>query len=202
MKIINYLTNGVLFFIMLTLFSQCNSKPEVSSASSEPTSGSKNSDLRIAFIHVDSLLLNYNFSIDLNEQIVRKQENARANLTQKARAFQTEAEAFQYKLQNNAFATTQRAEQEQQRLQKKQQELAELEQKLMQELMEETDRMNRQLRDTIVSHLQEFKKERGYQIIFSNTEGSTIFLADEEFNITNEVIEYLNKRWSSSGNNN
>jgi len=202
MKITNYLTNGVLAIIALALFSQCNNQPEATSTTNSSTSGSKNSDLLIAYINVDSLLLAYNFSIDLNEQIIRKKENARANLTQKARAFQTEAESFQYKLQNNAFATAQRAEQEQQRLLKKQQELAELEEKLTQELLEETSRMNEQLRDTIVSHLEVFKKEKGYNIIFSNTEGNTIFLADKEFDITNEVAEYLNKRWSSPSTNN
>ena len=203
MKIITRLISGTLAIAMLVLFSQCDkNKPETASTQGSTTSNGTNSDLSIVYIDVDSLLLNYNFSIDLNEQIVRKQENARANFTQKARAFQTEAEAFQYKYQNNAFATTARAEQEHQRLQKKQQELAELEQKLAQELMEETERMNQQLRDTIVSHLREYKEQKGYRIILGNTGGSnTIILADDEYNITSEVIEFLNKRWSSSGGN-
>lgn len=203
MKIITHLISGTLAVAMLVLFSQCDkNKPESVSTQGSTTSNGTNSDLSIVYIDVDSLLLNYNFSIDLNEQIVRKQENARANFTQKARAFQTEAEAFQYKYQNNAFATTARAEQEHQRLQKKQQELAELEQKLAQELMEETERMNQQLRDTIVSHLREYKEQKGYRIILGNTGGSnTIILADDEYNITGEVIEFLNKRWSSSGGN-
>lgn len=200
MKNVKSLANSALVIIMLVLFSQCSEKKEVSATQTSTTSGNAASDLRIAYINIDSLLLNYNFSIDLNEQIVRKQENARANYTQKARAFQSEAENFQYKLQNNAFATTSRAEQEQQRLQKKQQELVELDERLSQELMEETQRMNEQLRDTIVSHLKEYNKEKGFQMIFSNTAGSPIFLADDSFNITGEVIEYLNKRWSSPSN--
>lgn len=203
MKIITHLISGTLAVAMLVLFSQCDkNKPEAVSTQGSTTSNSTNSDLSIVYINIDSLLLNYNFSIDLSEQIVKKEENARANFTQRARAFQTEAEAFQYKYQNNAFATTARAEQEYQRIQRKQQELAELEQKLAQELLEESERVNQQLRDTIVSHLQDYKKQKGYRIILGNTGGSnTVLLADEEYNITKEVIEYLNKRWSSSGGN-
>lgn len=202
MRIINYLINGVLATIMLVLFAQCDNKQqETNTSQNTDNAGSASSELSIAYIDVDSLLLNYNFSIDLNEQIIRKKENANANFTQKARAFQSEVENFQYKVQNRAFATTARAEQEEQRLQKKQQELAELEQKLSLELMEESELMYKQLRDTIVSHLEDYKKQKGYRIIFGNTGGNTIMLADDEFNITNDVTEYLNKRWSSPGNN-
>ena len=143
-------------------------------------------------------MLRYNFSIDLNEQILKKQENARANYTQKARSLQSEAEEFQYKLQNGAFATRERAEQEQQRLMKKQQELQELDSRLTQELMEQTQAMNEQLRDTVVHYLKQYNQGKGYQIIFSNTAGSPIFLADDAYNITNEIVEYLNKRYSGA----
>ena len=64
----------------------------------------------VAYINVDSLLQKYNFSIDLNEQILKKQENARASYTQKARSLQAEVKDFQYKMQNGAFATRERAE--------------------------------------------------------------------------------------------
>jgi outer membrane protein len=203
MKNINYVINGVLAVAVLVLFVlQFSGKKEVQSSSEEASASSEGSvsGFPVAYINVDSLLLNYNFSKDLNEQIVKKQENARANITQQARKLQSEIEEFQYKLKNSAFATQERAEQEQQRLMKKQQELQTLEEKLAQELMEETRRMNEQLRDTIVQHLKEYNKEKGFQIIFSNTEGSPILLADDVYNITGEVIEYLNRRWSSPGN--
>ena len=151
-----------------------------------------------AYMNVDSLLQKYNFSIDLNEQILKKQENARANYTQKARSLQAEVKDFQYKMQNGAFATRERAEQEQQRLMKKEQELQELDNRLTQELMEQTQAMNEQLRDTVVHCLKQYNQDKGYQIIFSNTAGSPIFLADDVYNITGEIIEYLNKRYAGT----
>ena len=191
---VNYVIQGILAIAVIILFVMYFSGKK----SNTPAMRSATAEFPVAYINVDSLLLKYNFSIDLNEQILKKQENARANYTQKARSLQSEAEEFQYKLQNGAFATRERAEQEQQRLMKKQQELQELDSRLTQELMEQTQAMNEQLRDTVVHYLKQYNQGKGYQIIFSNTAGSPIFLADDAYNITNEIVEYLNKRYSGA----
>ncbi len=197
---VNYVIQGILTIAVIILFVMYFSgkKSGTPALSTTTESGEQIAGFPVAYINVDSLLLKYNFSIDLNEQILKKQENARANYTQKARSLQSEAEEFQYKLQNGAFATRERAEQEQQRLMKKQQELQELDSRLTQELMEQTQAMNEQLRDTVVHYLKQYNQDKGYQIIFSNTAGSPIFLADDAYNITNEIVEYLNKRYSGA----
>ena len=185
---VNYVIQGILAIAVIILFvmyfsGKKSNTPAMRSATAE--SGEQIAGFPVAYINVDSLLLKYNFSIDLNEQILKKQENARANYTQKARSLQSEAEEFQYKLQNGAFATRERAEQE-------------LDSRLTQELMEQTQAMNEQLRDTVVHYLKQYNQGKGYQIIFSNTAGSPIFLADDAYNITNEIVEYLNKRYSGA----
>lgn len=200
MKNVNYVIEGILTIAVIILFvMQCSGKKNVAPAmTTNVKSGEPISGFPVAYINVDSLLLKYNFSIDLNEQILKKQENARANYTQKARSLQAEAEEFQYKLQNSAFATRDRAEKEQQRLLKKQQELEELDNRLTQELMEQTQAMNEQLRDTVIRYLKQYNQDKGFQMIFSNTAGSPVFLADDVYNITNDIVEYLNKRYSGA----
>lgn len=200
MKNVNYVIEGILAIAVIILFvMQCSGKKSIAPVMNATTpSGEQVSGFPVAYINVDSLLLKYNFSIDLNEQILKKQENARANYTQKARSLQSEAEEFQYKLQNGAFATRERAEKEQQRLLKKEQELQELDNRLTQELMEQTQAMNEQLRDTVVRYLKQYNKDKGYQMIFSNTAGSPVFLAEDAYNITNEIVEFLNKRYSGA----
>ncbi|MDR3195054.1 MAG: OmpH family outer membrane protein [Tannerella sp.] len=199
MKSINYVINGVLAVAILVLFIvQFTGKDSVLPVVTKTASGEVVSGFPVAYFNVDSLLLNYNFSKDLNEQLVRKQENARANITQQARNLQSEVDNFQHKLRNGAFATQERAEQEQQRLMKKQQELQVLDEKLTQDLMDESRRLNEQLSDTIRLHLNVYNEDKNYQIIFSNAAGNPIYLADEVYDITNELIEYLNKRWSGT----
>ena len=135
--------------------------------------------------------------LDLNEIILKKQENSRANITQKARSLESEMKDFQRKIENNAFLTRERAEQEQQRLLKKQEELQNLDNQLAQELMQEQQKLNEQLRDTIVSQLRAFNQDKGFQVVFSNTVGDNILLAGDSYDITAELLEFLNKNYSA-----
>jgi outer membrane protein len=56
--------------------------------------------------------------------------------------------------------------------------------------------LNEQLRDTLVSQLKVYNKDKGYQVILSNTMGDNILLAGDTYDITQEVIEYLNKNYA------
>lgn len=199
MKNINYVINGVLAVAVVILFiMQFSGKKE---STVTKTFASEEGDsinlLPIAYVNVDSLLLNYNYFKDLNEQLLKKEENSRANVTQQARNLQTEVQEFYRKMENNAFLTRERAEQEQQRLMKKEQELKDLDAKLTQELLGERQKLNEQLRDTVVSKLKVYNKEKGYQVIFSNTAEDNILLAGDAYDITNELIDLLNKSYSS-----
>ncbi|WP_080903711.1 OmpH family outer membrane protein [Parabacteroides sp. Marseille-P3160] len=199
MKNINYVISGILAVAVVILFILHFSGKKVTGNTQvrEVSKDGSIATLPIAYVDVDTLLMNYNFSKDLNEQILRKQENARANFTQRARQLDTEVKEFQRKLDNGAFLTRERAEQEQQRLVKKQQELQELDRKLSQELGEEQQKINGQLRDTLIEELKKFNADKKYQIILSSTVGGTVLLADKVYDITAEVLEYLNKNYAT-----
>lgn len=198
MKNINYVINGVLAVAIVILFvMQFSGKKESNVTRTFTSSGDSTALLPIAYVNVDSLLSNYNYSKDLNEIILKKQENSRANITQKARSLQSEMQDFQRKVENNAFLTRERAEQEQQRLMNKQQELQNLDNQLAQELMQEQQKLNEQLRDTVVSQLKAFNQGKGFQVVFSNTVGDNILFAGEAYDITSELLGYLNKNYSS-----
>ncbi len=159
--------------------------------------------LPVAYVNVDSLLMNYNFAKDLNEALMRTEESSRASLTQKERQLNAAAQEFQRKLQNNAFLSTERAEQEQQRILKMQQEYQQMAERLAQEFALEQQKLNMELSDTVKVRLVEFNKDKGYQIIYSNTGSDNILFADDKYDITQEVTEFLNKKYgpaTSAGN--
>ncbi|OCW94991.1 hypothetical protein A9168_04825 [Macellibacteroides sp. HH-ZS] len=198
MKNINYIINGVLALAVVILFVMQFTGKKNESGVTKTFAVEENASglLPIAYVNVDSLLQNYNYSKDLNEIVVKKEENSRASVNQKLRALQTEMQDFQRKVENNAFLTRERAEQEQARLMKKQQELQDFDNRLAQELVAEQRRLNEQLRDTLVSQLRVYNKDKGYQVILSNTMGDNILLAGDAYDITKEVIEYLNKNYA------
>ena len=149
----------------------------------------------IAYLNVDSLLVNYTFAQEANEKLMKKQEDARLKLNTKARTLQSEMADFQRKLENNAFLSRERAEKEQQRLLQKQQELQELEAKLTEDIMIENQKLNMQLADTLTNFLKEFNADGRYHVILSNNAKDNVLMAAESYNITNEVINALNTRY-------
>jgi outer membrane protein len=198
MKNINYIINGVLAVAVVILFvMQFSDKKETRNVRPVASGENLTGTLPVAYVNVDSLLENYNYAKDLNEIILKKSENSRASVNQKATSLRSEMQEFQRKIENNAFLTRERAEQEQQRLLQKQQELQELDARLSQELMNEQQKLNEQLRDTVVAQLKVFNKDKGYQIIYSNTLGDNILLANDIYDITAEVLDYLNKNYST-----
>lgn len=150
--------------------------------------------LGIAYINTDSLLLTYKLAQKLQEQIMAKEEAARADFNQKARTFQQDANEFQRKVQNNAFLSLDRAQKEQERLQKAEQDLQELNNRLSQELMNEQAKLSVQLHDTLQAFLKEYAVGR-YQLIISNNMGDNVLYSAPGVDITNEVVEILNARY-------
>lgn len=197
MKNINYIMNGVLAVAVVILFILHFTGGKQDKVTRTVSQGDEPAGiLPIAYVNVDSLLLNYNYAKDLYEIQMKSQENARANLGQKMRDLEKEVMEFQRKLENNAFLTRQRAEEEQQRLRKKEQDLQEYDQRTANELMAESQKMSEILRDTLISQLKAFNMDNRFQVILSNTNGDNILIANDAYDITAEVIDIMNKNYS------
>ncbi len=193
----NYVISGILAAALILLYIlHFTSKPESNGEQTkyEIVAGDSVA-LPIAYINVDSLLMRYNFAIDLNEALMRIEENSRASLNQKERQVQSAAQEFQRKLENNAFLTQKRAEEEQNRIQKMGDEYQRMAQQLGNELALEQQKLNIQLTDSISGALQDYNKNKNFEVIFSNTSSDNILLAHPRYDITDEVIVFLNKRY-------
>ena len=156
-----------------------------------PVSYGKN--LPIAYVDIDSLLTNYNLARDLNEEMLTRQENARASVNEKGRKLEKEMAEFERKVKNNAFLSQDRFEQEQQRLLKQQQELQTYAQQLENELLQEQQKMLAQVTDSITNFIKEYNKDGKYEVILNKN--STLFI-NPAYNITGEIITLLNKRYA------
>lgn len=197
LSLISLVLNGILLIAVIILFylvlGKDSNKPAnmVMKAGNSTLSGT----LPIAYVNVDSLLLNYTFAKNANETLIKKQEDSRLTLNSRARQLQIEMSEFQRKLENNAFLSRERAEAEQSRLMKKQQDLQQMEGAMSQQLMEQQQKMSEQLRDTINAFMKDFNKDNRYQMIISNTANDNVLYAGKSYDITSEVIAKLNERF-------
>ncbi len=195
MKRLNYLVNGLATLAFIVLFSQCSGNANTPATSAPVQAGL--SGMKIAYVEIDTLLAKYNFCIDLNEAMVKKSENVRLTLNQKATELDKQKREFQTKYQNNAYLSQERAQQEYNRIANLEQDLQNLSNKLQQELMSENEKNSLQLRDSINSFLKEYNKTRGYSMIISNTGFDNLLYADSIYNITQEILDGLNARYSA-----
>ena len=154
--------------------------------------------MKIAYVEIDTLLSKYNFCVDLNEAMVKKSENVRLTLNKKATELQKQQQDFQNKYQNQAYASQERAQQEYNRIVKMEQDLQALSNKLQAELADEQAKNSLMLRDSINSFLKEYNKTKGYSMIFSNTGFDNLLYADSVYNITPEIVDGLNARYSAA----
>ena len=196
MKRLNYLVNGLAALALIVLFSQCAGNAD-NQAANASTQAAGLSGMKIAYVDIDTLLAKDNSCVDLNEAMVKKSENVRLTLNQKAKDLDRQKQEFQTKVQNNAYLTQERAQQEYNRIAKLEQDLQNLGNKLQSELMSENEKNSLQLRDSINAFLKEYNKTRGYSMIISNTGFDNLLYADSIYNITREILEGLNARYSS-----
>ena len=197
MKKTSFIVKGLLALAIVLGFTQCaNNNAATQSA---PAAGNGNgTNMKIAYVEIDSLLTKYNFWNDLNEQMIKKEENIRTTLNEKGKKLEKEAQEFQRKYENNGFVSPERAQQEYQRIQKQQQDLQELQQKLTEELAVENQKNSLQLRDSINSFLKIYNENKGYDLIISNTGFDNLLYANPAHNITYEIVEGLNSRYTPS----
>jgi outer membrane protein len=180
-----------------SMFSSCSNAQTTTVEPCSATVSDSTARLPIAYINVDSLLLNYQFAKDLNEELIRKTEDARMTLNSQAASLEKEVNEFQRKLQTNAFLSEERAQQEANRLQKKKDALDQQNVTMQQELAQQQAQMNARLGDTIRQVLKEYNDRKKFELIFSNTMYDNILLDFPKYDITDEVLSILNTRYAA-----
>ncbi|MDR2148474.1 MAG: OmpH family outer membrane protein [Tannerella sp.] len=186
---------GIAVIVLFALFLSGNRKTSFSGTDSLDSSSIADDPLPIAYINMDSLMQNYQYSVDVLEQVTRKYESSQANLNERLRRFQTEVDDYDLKAKEGTFVSEESARSQQQRLVKKQEELQQLREQLSQEFNDEQMRLNDDLRKTIITQLKEFNRGKGYHIIYGKVNDNILF-SDDMYDITSEVIEFLNKNYT------
>lgn len=180
----------------LALFS-CNKQTPKMDEQPAQVGDEQTAGMRVAYVEVDSLMTQFEFAIEKSKEIEKKSINARNTLTQKGNKFQADYNSFQQKMQNNGFTSREQAESVQQQLQRQQNDLAALQARFESELANETQKFNIALRDSLNHFLEIYNKDKKYDIIMAKS-GDNILLANKKYDVTQDVINGLNKRYKKN----
>lgn len=170
---------------------QAEQVEEKSAAAASP------SELKIAYVEVDSIMTQYKFCIENSAVLEKKAQNIENTISAKAQAFQTAYNKFQDDIQNNRITSQSEGEARQAALQKQQSDIQALQQRLSTEFQAETEKFNDALRDNIKEFLDQYNKDKKYSLILTK-QGDNILWADKSFDITDEVIAGLNKAYKGT----
>lgn len=203
MKKITLVLSGLMMIAASATICSCdksgaNLKPAEKESAPIASKAAAGSAYKIAFVQIDTLTSQYQKCKDLEEEFKKKRANAESTIQQKGKSFASQMQEFQRKYQANQY-TQQQFEQEQARLSKLQQDLQALEARLSNSLQEEYQTEFQALTDTIQNFTKSYAKEKGYDFILCKSSGiDNVLYANEAYDVTEEVVNALNKRYSKS----
>ncbi|MCH4156741.1 MAG: OmpH family outer membrane protein [Muribaculaceae bacterium] len=152
-----------------------------------------NEQVAIRYIDEDSLLANYNLAKDLNEAMLRRSNQYDAAQQQRSSEIQKFGSEVQTKYKNNGYLTEESFNADQAKLQKMQSDAQTYLGKMQHDIQSEMQQNQIMLNDSINNFLKQYNKSKGYDVILRKT---ATFYIDPKFNITDEVVEGLNKRYT------
>ena len=153
---------------------------------------------KIAFYHIDRVLAEYTMSVELQTAFQKEYEAKDKELGASARKLEKDFTALQDKI-NKVLITRADAEKEAAKLQERQTNLQARSEKAMAELAEKEQVMSNQIMHSINEFVNALNADLKYDLIFaSSITGGPIVNANPALDLTDEIIEGLNKQYAAS----
>jgi len=146
---------------------------------------------RIAYIDSDSLMAHYEMVQEMLATFEASTRSKESKLRQQEQEFEKRVNDFRERMQSGSISM-EIAQITEQQLMKEQQELIDLRDELAEQLAHEEHEMNRELWDNVSKFLAEYNRTRQFDLIFNYQHGTNIFIANQAYNITPEVVALLN----------
>ena len=169
-----------------------------SSTTSSVAGGGVNlEDIKIAYVNSDSVVKYYDFIKSNQEVMDAKGKRLEQDFRNRATNLQNEITAYQRNASNMTIGQVRAVEED---LAKKQQNLQMFEQSITQELINDQNRINKELYDRITKFLKTYSEQTGIQVVFKFDPSSDLLYGGEVLDITQDVIKGLNDTYKAEKN--
>ena len=189
----NYTKLALFAAVVLMAATSCNEKPAEAPKASNAAAVE---NLKIRYIDEDSIMANYNLAKDLNEAVLRRQNQYDAAERQRGSEINKFESAIQQKLQNNQYLDENTYKADQAKLQRMYTDAQNYLANLQQSYSNEAYQSQLQLNDSIDNFMKDYAKKKGFDMVLRKS--ATLFI-DEKYDVTKEVIDGLNKRYNKVG---
>ncbi|TJZ50818.1 OmpH family outer membrane protein [Sphingobacterium olei] len=183
--------------IIVASAASCNqeTKPTSTKTNDSTAVATQQTDEKIVYINSDSLSEKYEYFKDIRTKLESKVKKAQTDLQSKGQAFQREVAEYQQKA-NTMSASERQATEE--KLARKQDELGRLDQNASSAIAQDEATEFNNVYNSITEYLKKHAEEKGYTLVLTYSKSNpTVLFADSKLEITNEVIEALNKEYKT-----
>lgn len=189
MKNLSLILNAILLVAVAVLFYfQFSGTKAVMSSPSSVDLG----DAKIAYIRSDSVLQHYEYLKVNRLHLEERTKKMRQDYQNRAVGLQNEIAAYQRNVSSMTLGQVRATEED---LGKKQQNLQMFEQSLGQQLMEEQEKLNKELYDRVTVFLKKYGEEKGLQFVLKLDQSSDVLFAGTAMDISKDVIDGLNAEY-------
>ena len=188
-------TRFVVLALVAVVAYSCGNKSESTSTDSSSMEGAAAGDLKIAYVHTDSVINKYDFFKKKSEEITEKGKKLDLDLQSRAKGFEQEVALFQ---QTGGSMTQNQIRAKQDELMQKEQNLLSYRNNLMQELSGDESNLLNEVYEQVQEYMKEYAKENDIDLILSHTRGGAIWYGTDAIDVTNSVVTGLNKKYNAN----
>lgn len=171
-------------------FVACNKETTATTDTGKTTSATEGS--KTAYIDTEKLVKDYQQFKDFEAKFKTMSDRMQTELESDMKKFQRDVLDLQQNAQSKGMEWAQNREAE---LTRRQQTLAEKEQNFMRKFQEESAVE----RDSMISEMKDFIKDygkkNGYDYIYGTGDAASVLYAKEEYDLTEEILNLLNKQY-------
>ena len=187
----NVVLTVIVAFLIFHVLSEENGKKDPGSEKKPSLLSDTASNIRIAYVNIDSLENHYELYKQKKKELEKKQQQSEALLNKKMDAFQNDYTAAQ---QSASTMTETQLQTTQEKLQRQQAEIQQLQNSLQTDFQNQLDQFNHQLKDSLDSFMKTYNADKQFSYVLSYTDGGDILFAEPRFDITDDAIKGMNER--------
>jgi outer membrane protein len=185
--------------IVVLIISLAGNKGSDTDATKNPTTVKLDStgNANLAYVNLDTILAEYLFSVKLQEDLITEQKKAEELFGAKMKSLEKKYKEFSEKARLGSFLSQSSMDAQQKELMNEEAYLQQYQQDVTNQLLMMQDSLNRVVFDSVINFINEKYKDK-YMLVLGNVSGANVVYAADGLNITKEVVDELNERYSKS----
>jgi outer membrane protein len=183
------------------LFASCDQKGTTTQQDNNATASEKKNStepigaVKVAYVNMDTLAMRYDFYLDKRNKMTEDERNFRKRMSEKQLNLRSEYENFA-KRANAGLVSEIEIQKTQLEFQQKERQLEEEMQARQEGLFAQNQKVTQELYERIRKFLATYKEERGFNLVLGYQEATVILYAEDNMDITEPVIDALNKAYA------